>query len=268
VLTLFLLSPATCTDHVRSSQLIVRIDVAPVLEKDFPRYKTPLKGYFTQHMEEMLLRPVLQNLRGIKHIVTHGYVTSSFVDSVSNVVAQHEYTDPEATANELTNLGQRGQKEYVAGNIEGAYKIWSDAKVVWGRIYGGSSWPSLSARGGVRFVEEIALAYFSISLWMMCGVFKLHGSIMSGPTYPVKHFLLIHKCIEDAEKTLEFGFWGEPYGAWEPVNYALGYLRYSQALVVRLKFGPGRPAAFQFLNEALDLVPDEVLFQEEWQANL
>jgi hypothetical protein len=260
-------SHTTKANLVSSSQLIVNVDVAPVLEADDVRYKAQLKAFFTEQTLRILLLPFRRKLRSIRNVLVLGYVDPDLAKVVCQEVAQHEFVDPVSTVELFVNLKKQGQKQWEAGKIRGAYQLWSDATSLLGRIHLSSSWSSLRTRGGASFAQKLADTYFSFDPGLIQALFNFYRSNMSDPKHTRQYGSLIAKCIDDAENAMDPKLWGKE-DIWEPSDNHLAKLRYSQALLLRLVRGPAQLAALSCLEEALALVPNDAVFLQEQQANM
>lgn len=244
-----------CTAH--NGSLSISVDVAPVLKMKSRRYKPSFDEFFSKTTYERLLLPYRHRLRSIKGFEIHGKaLPDKLAQDIRDEVAQCERADPKAAIEFALEAKERGQREWRAGKPVVACEKWSNAIVDIDRMHRGSSWSSLIERGGEAFIDKIAETSFLICLNSLQAGLKLWSSSAEFPALSDSESLLIDQPVQFANDTISMDNWKEGY-IWNPSDVHLAKLQYRQGYFLRLFGGPDVTMASVFIEQALQLLPDD-----------
>jgi hypothetical protein len=131
--------------------------------RSVPR-RDPMTGFFSDATQQRLLLPFRNRLRGFKKAKVRGRVSREIANTVEEDIAQDYATDPEVVLTDFQKQKDEGQALYKAKKMDEACLKWQDAALDIEQLRAGSSWATLTGKGGIPFVSRLAEIYFLMKL--------------------------------------------------------------------------------------------------------
>lgn len=230
--------------------LQISMTVAPILnEPQFLESKPPMREFFSETTQQILLAPFRAHLRGYKAVKIQGYVHKALTKAAQGDIKQDRCLSHEQVLADFTAAKQNGATLFQQRKADDGCLIWQDAAVDIDSMLESSAWSTIAKRGGERYVSRLAELYFLVRLNIA------HGKLSNMLSTPEKKFdgLIAGDALNSATRSLRQDHWAKGY-KYRPADQHLAKLRYRFALFIRLQGEEGtEDRALRHIESALRL---------------
>jgi hypothetical protein len=222
--------------------------------------------FFTPNIQEYLLQPIANLLRGIPNLKISGPVDAALAETVIGEVAKPRWTDPEATLGEIHTGVDVGKRQWQQNNFYKAAESWNYAMRTLERMRHSSSWLGLQKTGGEDFVNNTADLYFTLNL--LSAAF-LQVDMAPSSAHPIHIRRNGNASLQHLRKceTASARFAQHASATWIPSNQQQGKMMYRQARCLRLmRDAAARVKAVTLIEQAAMLAPNDMAIRDEKDA--
>jgi hypothetical protein len=206
-----------------------------------------------------LSAPFRTQLRGYKSVEILGYVDKDLAKATREDIKQDRWSDYNQVLADFAAAKHEGTRLFQQRNTEQGCLVWQDAAVDIDNMVASSSRPSLSKRGGERFISQLAELYFIVRL----NVAQVKISAMSAPGAEFFEAIMAEAALNSATRSLKQDYWMKGY-KYRPSHQHLVKLRDRFALFIRLQAEPGTAdRALRHIEGAVRLQPGDAAIVKE-----
>lgn len=224
--------------------------------------------FFSPKIQERLLQPIAEFLRGVPDLKILGPVDASLAEAVKAEVARPRWTEPEATIEEIGTGVDVGKRQWQQNNFYSASESWAYAMRTLERMRHSSSWLGLQKAGGEEFVNKTADLYFTLNLFHAQFLqIDMANDQSQGP--------LVHRngrvAIQHLRKceTASARFAQHAGATWAPSNQQSAKMLFRHARCLRLmRDTTSSVKAVTMIEEAASLAPTDLAIRDEKDAIL
>lgn len=246
-----------------SNNLLVHVFLAPVL-REYPAWNSrSLEAYF--HGEQQsLLRPLVQNLRGLHELKVRGVVSANVAADAQAAMARSR-TREEMIIYRAAFANKRGNSFFEKQNYTQACRVWRDAIAGIEYLRRSDDWANLLKDGIDNVVIPLAELYYVMHLNIAHA--ELQRYIVQS-ILPYSSMAFAKRALYKAKRSTDDDFWGDRL-SWNPEPYQKAALLCKTATYLRLE-GLELDEAMSHLRAALRLCPgdNEVLWEQREIARL
>jgi hypothetical protein len=222
--------------------------------------------FFTPKIQEHLLQPIANLLRGIPNLKISGPVDATLAKTVIGEVAKPRWTDPEATLGEIHTGVDVGKRQWQQNNFYKAAESWNYAMRTLERMRHSSSWLGLQKTGGEDFVNNTADLYFTLNLLSAAFLQVDMAPSSAHPTHIRRNGNASLQHLRKCE-TASARFAQHASATWIPSNQQQGKMMYRQAKCLRLmRDASARIKAVTLIEQAAMLAPNDMAIRDEKDA--
>lgn len=224
--------------------------------------------FFTPKIQERLLSPISDSLRGIANLRIMGPIDPVLAQSVAAEVSKPRWTHPDETLEEIGTGVDVGKRQWQQNDFYTAAESWSYAMRTLERMRHSSSWLGLKEAGGEDFVNKTADLYFTLNLFHAQFLqVDMAGDNASMPLVQrngKQAILHLRKC-----ETASARFAQHVDATWVPSNQQRAKMLFRHAKCLRLmRDSSARVKAVTMVEQAALLAPNDVTIRDEKDATL
>ncbi|KAI8943276.1 hypothetical protein NX059_001296 [Plenodomus lindquistii] len=247
-----------------TKNLRVSIRVAPVLgEARRTKHSPALQDYFSKTTQASLLAPLRAELRGIKTVKVNGHVDKALAAAATSDMTGDRWSSPDTVLADITAAKEKGTKLFQQRHDDEGSFIWQGTAFDIERMIWSTSWPTLTKKGGERFVSQLAELHFVLHLnvaHVELGVMQGHVKSTKPPVIATQ---FVDYALNKALLSLKRDHWMLGY-KYDPGEKLMAKLQYRSALLLRLHADPTMAdRALTYIDAALRLQPGDAAIMKE-----
>lgn len=128
------------------------------------KHRIRLKKKFTERVQNRLLQPYRNNLKGLNSVKIVGQIDAATAKDLEEEMKTEPVPEPEEFLQYMTNEKEKGNDSFREGDIDEAMAAWGmGLERIRRAICAKTVWPKLKAKGGQDWAESVAALVFQLN---------------------------------------------------------------------------------------------------------